>query len=116
MDFNRRGETLWQEWDGSGFSASDTTSVVFHTREHVDVANDTVLRALASAVQREGIVDTLGQAFKVIKPFTATFGYSGEVDGGLETAVCDENGEIYYGDTVDEVFPTTWVEVGTIVG
>jgi hypothetical protein len=114
MDFNRRGELLWQEWDGNGFSATDSSAVVFCTQGHVDVANDVVLRALASAVQREGIVDTLGHAFQMIKPFTSIHGYSGEIDGGIETAVCDESGETYYGDVVDEAFPTTWVEVGTI--
>jgi hypothetical protein len=115
MDFNRRGEVLWQEWDGNGFSATDATAVVFYTRGHIDIGIDIVLRALASAVQREGIVDSLGQAFKVIKPFTAVCGYSGEIDGGLEIAVCDEFGETYYGDVVDEAFPTTWVEVENIV-
>ena len=116
MDFNRRGETLWQEWDGNGYAASDATAVVFTTIGHVDISNDVVLRALASAVQREGIVDSLSQAFKAIRPFTAKFGYSGDIDGGLEIAVCDENGETYYGEIVDEILPTTWVEVENIAG
>ena len=116
MDFNRRGETLWQEWDGSGYSPADATAVVFSTTGHVDISSDVVLRALASAVQREGIVDSLSQAFKAIRPFTAKFGYSGDIDGGLEIAVCDENGETYYGETVDEILPTTWVEVENIAG
>lgn len=111
MDFNRRGELLWQEWDGSGFNSKSRSSVVFFTIGHIDIANDVVLKALASAVQREGIVDSLGQAFNAIQPFTTVFGFSGEIDGGLETAVCDETGETYYGEMVDEILPTTWVEV-----
>lgn len=111
MDFGRQGELLWQEWDGNGFSPTDSACVVFCTHAHVDVSNDVVLRALASAVQREGLVDTLSQAFGAIKPFTAVAGYSGEINGGIETAMCDESGETYYGDVVDSVIPTTWVEV-----
>lgn len=114
MDFNRRGESLWHEWDGIGFTPSSTSNLIFCTDAHVDISEDVVLKALASAVQREGIVETLGQAFKVIQPFTALLGYSGEVDGGIETAVCDENGETYYGDVVDAITPTTWVEVEKI--
>lgn len=114
MDFSRSGELLWSEWEGSGFSQSDVSNVVFYTHGHVDVAHDVVLRALASAIQREGIVDSLGHAFKVIKPFSAVLGYSGDIEGGLDTAVCDADGETYYGELVDEVIPTTWVEVETL--
>lgn len=115
MDFNRRGETLWHEWDGTGFTPTSVDNVIFCTHGHVNVAEDVVLRALASAVQRDGVSDTLGYAFTAIQPFTAVQGYSGDIDGGPEIAVCDENGETYYGDIVDAVIPTTWVEVETIV-
>lgn len=114
MSFDRRGESLWQEWDGSGFQPAEADNIIFYTIGHVDVANDVVLRALASAVQREGIVDTLGQAFQAIKPFSAVIGFSGDIDNGIETTVCDQSGETYYGDIVNSVVPTTWVEVSNL--
>lgn len=111
MTVDRRGESLWQEWDGLGFTPTDPSSVVFHTVGHVDITNDVVLRSLASAVQREGITESLGQAFTSILPFTSVTGYFGDVLDGVESYVCDESGATYYGDIVDSIYPSTWVEV-----
>lgn len=110
MDLDRRGETLWSEWDGEGFQSTHLDSVVFFTEGHVSLSVDVVFRALASAVQRDGIADTFSRAATVIQPFSAVHGFSGEVDG-LEVHVCSPDGETYYGDIVDEIVPTTWVEV-----
>ena len=112
MDYGRKGESLWSEWAGIGYQAQSAETLIYVTEAHVDISNEVVLRALASAVQRDGVVDSLADAFRVIKPFSATLGYSGEV-AGLELTVCDENGETYYGDIVDEIIPTSWVEVET---
>ena len=112
MDYGRKGESLWSEWAGTGYQPQGIDTVIYVTEAHVDISNEVVLRALASAVQRDGIADTLADAFKVIKPFSALLGYSGEVDG-LELSVCDETGETYYGDVVADIIPTTWVEVET---
>jgi len=110
MDFDRRGETLWFEWSGEGYQTMMPGAVVYATHGHVWLADSVVDRALDSAVQRDGIADTIGRALIAIQPFSLKHGYSGEVDG-LQTHVCDENGETFYGDTVDETIPTTWVEV-----
>jgi hypothetical protein len=110
MDYGRKGENLWSEWSGAEFQASSSSVIIYTTEAHVDINNEVVLRALASAVQRDGIADSLADAFKAIKPFSSLLGYSGEV-AGLELTVCDEHGETYYGDFVDDIIPTTWVEV-----
>ena len=112
MDYGRKGESLWSEWAGTGYQVQTPGTIIYVTETHVDISNEVVLRALASAVQRDGIVDSLADGFRAIKPFSTILGYSGEVDG-LELTVCDETGETYYGDMVDEIIPTTWVEVET---
>ena len=113
MDYGRKGESLWSEWAGTGYQVQGLSTLIYVTEAHVDINNDVVLRALASAVQRDGVVDSLADGFRAIKPFSTILGYSGEVEG-LELTVCDENGETYYGDIVDEIIPTTWVEVETL--
>jgi hypothetical protein len=110
MDFDLRGELLWSEWQGEGYQPSLAGSLVYSTTGHVSLADDVVSKALASAVQRDGVADSVGRAFIAIQPFSAVCGYSGEVDG-LEIHACSDAGETYYGDVVDEVVPTTWVEV-----
>jgi hypothetical protein len=110
MDYGRKGESLWSEWSGVGYQSQLPSTIIYVTEAHVDISNDVVLRALASAVQRDGVADSLGDAFRIIKPFSTVVGYSGDVNG-VEVSVCDENGETYYGDTVETIIPTTWVEV-----
>lgn len=111
MKDSRVGELLWKEWTGEGFNPHFKESVVFFTDEHVDLENEVVRRALASALQRDGVSISLGDGFKSIEAAKTTFGYAGEVDQDVDLSVCDENGETPYGDVVDDVFPITWVEV-----
>ena len=111
MRDSRKGECLWQEWVGEDFETSDTGSLVFFTDEHVDVEHDVVRRALASALQREGVAASLGNGYGAIDTATVTQGYAGEVAGSRELYVCDEKGETRHGDIVDSVTHVTWVEV-----
>lgn len=115
MDISRKGESLWSEWTGEGYTRRVYHSVVYYTVGHVSIDHEVVLRALASAVQRDGIADGLGQAYKQIHENTQSFGWAGEIDGSYEISVCADNGETEYGDIVDEVLPITWVEVYSIV-
>jgi hypothetical protein len=101
---SRVGELLWKEWTGDGFDPQLDESIVFFTDEHVDLENELIRRALASALQRDGISISLENA-------KISIGYAGEVDGDIDLSVCDENGETPYGDVVDNVTPVTWVEV-----
>lgn len=111
MDFDRRGETLWYEWDGLGLHQTGADSIIYCTIGHVSLGEHVVFNALSSAVQRDGVVDSISRAGTAIQPYTVVHGYAGEIDEGLEMHVCSLEGETYYGEFVDEVFPFTWVEV-----
>lgn len=111
MKDSRVGELLWKEWTGDGFDPHFDESIVFFTDEHVDLENELIRRALASALQRDGISVSLANGFQSLESARITVGYAGEVDGDIDLSVCDEAGETPYGDSVDQVTPITWVEV-----
>lgn len=104
----RTGECLWSEWTGTGF-ASDSSEPVFFTYGHINIENEIVSRALASALQRDGSATTLGDGFQFISRATPIYGYVGAVDADIDFSVCDERGETREGDRVDEVLEVTWV-------
>lgn len=111
MKDSRKGECLWSEWTGEGYRSTKSNSVVFFTVDHVDLENEVVKRALASAVQRDGIVHSLGEAFKKVEFAEATYGYAGTVDGSYEEYVCNEDGETRLGENVDDIHEVVWVEI-----
>jgi hypothetical protein len=108
---SRAGECLWQEWSGEGIETTRIGSILFYTDEHVDIENDIVRRALASALQRDGSAVTLGHGYRAVENGITTQGYAGSVDGSHEMYVCNEDGETPDGDYVDDVIEVTWVEV-----
>lgn len=108
---SRIGESLWSEWSGDGFESSKDDALIFYTSEHVDVEHEVVRRALASALQRDGSVTSLGQGYAAIENATVTQGYAGEIDSSLDLTVCDETGETREGELVDEIVNITWVEI-----
>jgi len=114
MDINRKGESLWSEWTGAELPIKTYGSVLYYTIGHVDLENETVRRALASAIQRDGVADGLGHAYKAINDWSIFQAWAGEIDESYELFICDESGETEYGDLVDEALPITWVEVSTI--
>jgi hypothetical protein len=111
MKDSRKGETLWSEWTGNDYNSANATSLVFYTEEHVDIDHEVVRRALASAIQRDGCVDTLGESFKLIDSCTFTHGFAGVVDGEPEFTLCDKDGMTIYEDLVEKVIPVTWVNI-----
>lgn len=107
---SRKGDFLWYEWVDGGFE--DDAVLWYYTFDHVDVSHPVVTRALASALQRDGVVDTLGQGYKVVEDsdennFLIT--YAGKFQGEIEMILCDSEGVTFYGDIVDEKFPVTVV-------
>ena len=109
---SRIGECLWSEWTGDGYEQSRESSIVFYTKEHVDLEHEVVRRALASALQRDGSVVSLGHGFGAIEGAAAILHlYAGTVDDENDLTICGENGETYYGDLVDETVPITLIEV-----
>jgi hypothetical protein len=112
MKDSRIGESLWLEWIGDGYEAIDGDSIVFYTEDHVDLENEIVRRALASALQRDGIAVSLGDGYKAVEGSTSiSHGYAGSVDGEMDLTVCNEYGETQSGDEVDEVVKITLVEI-----
>lgn len=111
MRDSRIGETLWSEWSGEGFEPISQAALVFFTEDHVDIENETVRRALASALQRDGSSISLGNGYSAIESATVSHGYAGEVDEAIYFTMCNEDGETRDGDYVDRIIPITWVEI-----
>lgn len=111
MKDSRIGESLWLEWSGEDYELFSSSSLVFYTEDHVDLDNDVVRRALASALQRDGVAISLGDGYKLAESATASQGFAGTVDESIELYICDEYGEIRDGDTVDSIEKITWVEI-----
>jgi hypothetical protein len=111
MRDKRTGECLWFEWSGDGFNTSRPSSIIFFTYDHVDLDIDLIKRALASALQRDGIVISLGEGYKAVERGHISFGYVGEIDEEIYPTVCTEQGETKYGNLVTNPEPVTWVEI-----
>lgn len=112
MDFSRAAEQLWAEWSGYGYEAVGYKSVTYYTIGHVDLQNSVVLGGLASALQRDGLVDSMGQGKYAIEVSSINaHGLAGSVDGDVDLTICNEIGETFYGEQVDELTPITLVEV-----
>jgi ABC-type transport system substrate-binding protein len=99
------------EWTGNGYEPSTSPHFVFFTETHVDLENEVVRRALASAIQREGLVFSLGNGYGSIDNAHTVYGYCGYIEGERELTLCDEEGETEHGDTVERAGPVTWVEL-----
>lgn len=107
----RHGEHLWYWWDGEGFFSDTHSDKIYFTLGHVDFDADVVVRALASTLQRDGVVDSLAEGFKVLEGSSLQQGYVGLLSGEGIYQVCDKDGETEYGDTVEETFEATWIEL-----
>jgi len=77
----------------------------------VDIENEVVRRALASALQRDGIADSLSAGYKSIDNSVLVYGWSGFLEEEHERIVCYEDGSTYYGDIVEESQETTYIEI-----
>jgi len=110
MKDHRHGDQLWEEWTGNGYEKL-LDGIVYFTHPHVSLDEDVVKRALASALQRDGVADSLGIGFKMVEFATISYQWSGYVSEEMQMSFCDESGETFYGDSVEVVFPTTFVEI-----
>ena len=112
MKDSRKGESLWSEWEGYGYHYNfGDLSIVYYTEGHVDLDIDIVRKALASAIQRDGVVSSLSQAFQLIDSGRISQAYAGPVDGDLYLTVCEDDGSTLDGEQVDEIIEITYVEV-----
>lgn len=112
MDLIRSAEQLWSEWSGAGYEPSAYKSVSYFTYSHVSLEHPTVIGGLASALQRDGLVDSLGEGRKAIEMASfVAHGYAGTIDEDVDISICDEHGYTFHGEAVDEVENITIVEV-----
>lgn len=111
MKDKRPGEELWLEWDGEGYFSTKDNSIFYYTFGIVDMDNEIVRRALASALQRDGVVVSLGEGFKVLEKSVTNYTYCGLLDEELSYIVCSQNGETKYGDFVEKPMETTFIEI-----
>jgi hypothetical protein len=109
MKDSRLGESLWSEWSGSDHEHS--SDVVFFTVSHVDVENDVVRRALASALQRDGITDSLAQGYFLAENAVFKHLFAGSLAEERDLVMCDETGETQYGDFVSDALAVTLAEI-----
>ena len=84
---------------------------MFYTEGHVDLENEVVARALASALQRDGVAISLGDGYKMLEAAERLHAYAGAVDGDDALHICDEAGETRDGDVVDDVIEITLVSL-----
>lgn len=104
----RHGDQLWTEWSGFGLDDLEAKTHYF-TVDHVDLHEEVVRRGLASALQRDGIADSLSDGFKLLDGVEPSCTWAGVVDEDIDLTVCAPDGETYYGERVDMVMPVTLV-------
>ncbi len=111
MKDKRPGEELWLEWDGDEYFPIKKESIIYYTFGNVDLENEIVRRALASALQRDGIAHSLGDGFKILEKIIIEYTHCGFLEGELTCIVCSEQGETRYGDFVENPKEITIIEI-----
>lgn len=115
MKDSRAGESLWSLWEGEGYVNELGSPIVYYTEGHVDVDHEVVGKALASVIQRDGIVYSLYEAYTLIDSGVSSQSWAGSFTGEMYQEVCDEDGRTSYGSLVDNLVPVTFVEVPNFV-
>jgi hypothetical protein len=115
MKDSRIGQSLWSEWDGVGYDANIYNSFIYYTEDHVDVEHEVVRKALASCIQRDGIVFSLSQGFQAIDAAVITQGWVGSLDGEMHLELCDESGRTWDDVELINIKAVTIVEVPDLV-
>lgn len=107
MKDSRIGQSLWAIWEGSGYEDQLSGSIIYYTEEHVDVEHEIVRKALASSIQRDGIVYSLSQGFQAIDAGVVSHKWVKQFEEELYLEAYDEE---IVGST-----PVTFVEVPDLV-
>ena len=115
MKDSRAGESLWSFWEGEGYVSELSSPIVYYTEGHVDIDHEVVRKALASVIQRDGIVYSLFEAYALIDSGVSSVGWAGSSTGEMYQEVCDEDGLTSYGSLTDNLMPVTFVEVPDFV-
>lgn len=115
MKDSRIGQILWSSWEGSGYTANIYNSIIYYTEDHVDVEHEVVRRALASCIQRDGVVFSLSQGFQAIDGAVVTQAWVGSLDGNPHLELCDESGLTWDEVKLQDIVAVTIVEVPDLV-
>jgi len=115
MKDSRIGECLWSIWEGESYRPELPYAIVYYTEDHVDLEEEVVRKALASSIQRDGIVYSLAQAYGAIDAGFVSQGWVGTSIGAMYEEVCAEDGLDSSGSVLDKVVPVTFVEVPELV-
>jgi hypothetical protein len=115
MKDSRIGQALWSTWEGSGYTANIHNSIIYYTEDHVDIEHEVVKRALASCIQRDGVVFSLSQGFQAIDRAVVTQSWVGSIDGEIYLELCDEFGKTFDEVELQDVTAVTIVEVPDLV-
>lgn len=111
MRDTRLGESLWDEWVGEGYDRAEEESLVYFTHGHVSLDHEVVRRALASVCQRDGVVDSLNDGFKLIGSNSPSHVWAGPVGEEHHMTICRSDGLTDRDDVVDTINEITLVEL-----
>lgn len=107
MKDSRIGQSLWAIWEGFGYEDQLSGSITYYTEEHVDVEHEVVRKALASSIQRDGIVFSLSQGFQAIDAGVVSHKWVKQLEDEMYLEAHDEE--------VTDSIPVTFVEVPDLV-
>jgi hypothetical protein len=110
---SRPGDSFWYPWDGQEYEQQLLNPYIYQTEGHVDLENETVRKALASAIQRDGISYSIGAAYGLVDQSVHTLTYGGAIGGDHVRAIVDyETGlSIYSQEPTEDIVELTIVEL-----
>lgn len=114
MKDHRHGEHLWMEWSGEGYEPETDSDLVFYTEEIVDLDIPLIQKALASSLQREGLVDSLSDGHKAINGAHILQGFVGYLGEDIVPISCDAFGVTITGEKLPFFVACTWVEMPSL--
>ena len=115
MKDSRVGQCLWSTWEANGYTANIHNSFIYYTEGHVDLEHEIVRKALASCIQRDGLVFSLSQGFQAIDAAVITQAWIGSIDGEVYPELCDETGRTWDDVELQDITAVTIVEVPDLV-
>lgn len=105
----RLGEALWEEWEGEYYQKQSPSNNVYYTIEHIDITNEVIRKALAYALQRDGVAASLAEGFRFLEESTSSHVYIGQLDDEY-LVICSPDGVTKYGDKVENIKQATFIE------
>lgn len=99
------------EWTGSGYTPETESDLIFYTEEVVNINIPLIQKALASSLQREGIVDSLSDGFNLVNYGHVVHGFFGYIGGDIVPTACDVLGYAEDGEKLEFFTSCTWVEL-----